>query len=39
MERDLAEEVPGLRCRIVPMCGAEEPADVAAPAAASTQNA
>ena len=31
MERDLAEQVPGLRFRIVPVWGAEEPAVAAAP--------
>jgi ferrous-iron efflux pump FieF len=33
MERDLAEEVPGLRFRIVPVWGQEEPAGVAGEAA------
>jgi hypothetical protein len=35
MERDLAEQVPGLRFRIVPVWGPEEPAAAEAPPAAA----
>jgi hypothetical protein len=39
MERDLAEEVPGLRFRIVPVWGPEEPEDAAAPGEAADEAA